>query len=194
MGMSAIGDIAQLANGGLPPNVGIGFGPAPIDGGPGQMYGGPADSPIYGQQSPFQPPSPNPTQPQQNPNIGMGFGMPPDAGMFGGKSGFGGLLPFFNNPQLPSGPGQMYGGPVGQPIINPLQGSPIGGAQQGQLSRIARPGMDQQVRSPAPMTTQAQVPQSTYGRVSNNKPQQPLYRGGLRQPPNNYRPPIGRIR
>lgn len=163
-------------------------------GGP-QMYGGPAEqpilggiagqtqdqiaNPIYGGSSPFQPPQ------------AVGGPAPIDNNMgaisSGGKGM--GMLPFIPGPMgeaAMQGIGQLTGGPAGQPILGgtPMQGgNPLAGFG----------ASNSQFMSPAPMTaqsTRASVPQSTYGRVSNNKPSQPLYRGGLRQPPNNYRPPM----
>ena len=171
MSMSAMpimGDMGQAIGGSLggnlPPNVGVGFG-MPADGGQNpvadqtqQM----ANNPIYGQQSPFQPPS-NSGQTQQNPNVGIGFGMPADGGMFGGKSGFGGMLPFFNNPQLPGGPGGQF------PITNPLQGGPLNGPQLGGGPAGQPPITNQPRQQPQP---------------------NPQYGGGLRPAPRNYRPPM----
>ena len=85
-----------------------------------------ANNPVYGQNSPFQPPMP---QPQQNPNVSVGFGPAPiDTNMSFGKN-MGSMIPpaqqpVINPQQNPlqgtpmQGPGQMVGGPVGKPIMN----------------------------------------------------------------------------
>jgi hypothetical protein len=214
MSIMPIGDMGgQFSMGGGAQMAG---GPAgqPILGSGGGIAGQTQDqiaNPIYGGNSPFQPP---PVY-DEMPNA------------FGGLGKSMGMLPFIPGPmgqagaQFLGGPGQLTGGPAGQPILggNPLAGFGASGGQlvggpvgqpilggtpmqgPGQLAGGpapisnktgplgSRPSTDNLLTG-APMTTQAQVPQSTYGRMSNNKPSQPLYRGGLRQPPNNYRPPM----
>jgi len=94
------------------------------------------------------------------------------------------------------GGGQMYGGPAGQPILGgtPMGGNPLAGFGASN-SVMAMPQSQRNLNRAMPtQQPRTQIPQSTYGRVSNNRPQQPLYRGGLRQPPNNYRPPLRGMR
>lgn len=165
------------------------------------------NNPIYGAGSPFQPPAEMTTQPMSS-FEGMDGG-----GSFG--KGMGGMIPGplgLASQQMMGGlfggGGQMYGGPAGQPILGgtPMEGGMIPGlmGQSGIMGQVG-PMIGQATQQLAnkvglpnrAMPTRAPrnpVPQSTYGRVSNNKPQQPLYRGGIRQPPNNYRPPLRGMR
>jgi hypothetical protein len=176
---------AMGGQGNLPPNVSIGYGPAPIDGGIAGQTQQQTNNPIYGQSSPFQPP---PVGMMQNftggghtgdtgmrPGVEKGFGMPPtrlqDIAQPGyddpvSSGGFGkamGSLPFLPGPmgqagaQFLGGVGQLAGGPAGQPILG---GTPMQG--RGQL--VGGP-VDKPITNPS-------------------------YQGGLRSAPRNYRPPM----
>ena len=132
-----------------------------------------ANNPVYGQQSPFQPPQPNPGLP---PNVGIGGGPAPIDGMgnMGFGKGMGGGM--FGLP-----PGVGIGLPYDMPQTPPLQGTPMQGSG-GQL-----------VGGPAgkpitnPVSNARQVP------IQQTQPQQ-RFAGGLRPAPRNYRPPVRRMR
>lgn len=97
---------------GINPNANIGFGPAPIDnagslGGIAEQTQQQANNPVYGQQSPFQPPMPNPGM---NPNVSIGGGPAPiDNGMSFGKS-------------TGSGPFEIIGNQLGNQVANQIKG------------------------------------------------------------------------
>jgi hypothetical protein len=224
MSMSAMpimGDMGQAIGGSLggnlPPNVGVGFG-MPANGGQNpvadqtqQM----ANNPIYGQQSPFQPPS-NSGQTQQNPNVGIGFGMPAD----GGKSGFGGIDWFGpkydpsmgGNQQLfdeynkqaqqdsyltfARQAGYQYGGGYQNWLKNQqntqgglLNGPQLGGGPAGQPP-ITNPLQGGPLGGPQLGGGPAGQPPITNQPRQQPQPQpNPQYGGGLRPAPRNYRPP-----
>lgn len=161
-------------------------------------------NPIYGQQSPFQPPT----------NIG---GIPAEIGSFdpmpmpgmGGKGGFGGGMmppgvriglpyePYQPNPlegTPAGGRGQLAGGPAGQPIL--------GGGQPQPVPMMRNfPGYD---FNGEPTPQPIHMMQNFTGGgvsglpVSNARqvpvPQQPVSNarmvGGLKPAPRNYRPPM----
>ena len=115
-------------------------------------------SPIYGQESPFQPPRQQPGMPAviggDDPmyNTGMSFG----------KGGFG-------------GPGQLVGGPAGQPILG---GGPNMGAPAGQLTEPYQPNPLQGTLMTIP------------GQMAGGPAGRPIVGGGLKPQPRNYRAPV----
>lgn len=131
-----------------------------------------ANNPIYGQESPFQPPRQQPGMPAViggDDPMGMNMGFGKGMGMM---------------------PGQMVGGPAGRPIFrgfpmepyqpNPLQGTPM---QQMPLPMMQPGGSVGQQQMPQPMMP----PSGSVG-------QQPRFTGGLRPAPRNYRAPVRRMR
>lgn len=169
---------AMGGQGNLPPNVSIGYGPAPIDGGIAGQTQQQANNPIYGQSSPFQPPPPvgmmqnftgggHTGDTGMRPGVEKGFGMPPnrlqdiaqpgydDPGFSSG--GFGkamGVLPFLPGPmgqagaQFLGGVGQLAGGPAGQPILG---GTPMQGRGQLAGGPAGQPIIGGNTPQPVPM-------------------------------------------
>jgi hypothetical protein len=218
MGGTLTGDVMGMGPGGFGsqnyestqatranPNLGLGFG----------MPSG--DNPVYGQQSPFQPPTnigggnaqigvptvgyPG-SAPQNGVDIGNIFsGITSEIGNsiiggIGGKGGFNG-----GNAQigLPGGP--QFGGGMIPPGISGLgqvkldaNGQPIAGSGtfNGQAPTNRLSGMQPQ----QPISSPRQVPAPANRPVFNqaNQPggvigSQQQFRGGLRPAPRNYRPP-----
>lgn len=212
--------------GGMRPGVSMGFGMPPQPeqnpnagslGGIAQQTQQQTANPIYGQNSPFQPP-PQPVPMMQNftygmepppqpmgmmqnfvggghtgdtgmrPGVEKGFGPAPiDGGSMGGKSmgggmfipdprvGFGGSVgygyddPMRSNPL--QGPGQLVGGPAGNPIfggntpqpVPMMKNFPEPAPMKTRLQDIARPGLDNTASA---------------------------FSGGLKPQPRNYRAPV----
>ena len=158
-----------------------------------------ANNPIYGQESPFQPPRQQPGMPAviggDDPmyNRGMSFG----------KGGFG-------------GPGQLAGGPAGQPILGPGQQMPLPmmqdggsvGQQQMPLPMMYNFAGGGDTGNNAPMPTgrplQGKLPGSNIPYAIGNEPitppnrgqlvggpaGRPIVGGGLKPQPRNYRAPV----
>jgi len=249
MSMSAMpimGDIGQSIGGSLGGGFGLGLpmepGQNPVADQTQQM----ANNPIYGQQSPFQP--------QQNRNVGIGFGPAPiDSGMGGGKSFGGGMLPPNFGIGLPMEPyqpnplegspiadigggglpnpiagmpnigagGQLIGGPAGKPILGPGQQMPLPmmppggsvGQQQMPLPMMPPGGSVGQQQMPVGRPLQGKLPGSNIPYTIGDEPIPPIsgarnigqiaggpvgkpitnqpqpFRGGLKPAPRNYRPP-----
>lgn len=128
-----------------------------------------AQNPIYGTDSPFQPPAPGQMDAGFNTNMGI-FGN----GMGFGK-GIGGMIP-----QQAYG---MYGN--GQPFFgsNPLQGAPANGLTT----------MSPSVGTPTP-TMPAPPTQRPIGIGMPMEPGQQQFTGGLRPAPRGYRPPMRNVK
>ena len=136
---------------------------------PGQQTQQQAQNPIYGQNSPFQPPAPP---------IGGGYG--------GGKGGFGSI-------------GQVYpggGGAGGPPLAIPGQdptGFPgqvyPGGMQQ--MIDAQTNFLNNKIGSPGTINGVPYHPLSPPQPITAQTQQQ--FQGGLKPPPRNYRPPTAPI-
>jgi hypothetical protein len=187
----------------LGPNVGFGAG-LPMQSGQNpvaeqtqQM----ANNPIYGQESPFQPPRQQPGMPAViggDDPMGMNMG-----GLMGGKGGFG-------------GPGQLVGGPAGQPILGPGQRMPepmmppggsvgqqpiplpmmynfVGGGDTGNNApmQTGRPLQGTLPGSNIPYTIANEpITPPNRGQLVGGPAGQPIMGGGLKPQPRNYRAPM----
>lgn len=164
---------------------------------PGQQTQQQAQNPIYGQNSPFQPPAPP---------VGGG-------GFFGGKGGFGNIgqvypggggaggPPMATPGQDPTGfPGQVYPGGMQQMIdaqtnfLNNKIGSPgtINGVPYHPLSP------PQPIPGGPGTINGVPVPRSGLGYLGPimqpiTAQTQQQFQGGLRPPPRNYRPPTAAV-
>lgn len=180
----------------LGPNVGFGVGlPA-------------ADNPVYGQQSPFQPPPPMAQGPDSfesiptdtgNMSFGGGkmgqiaqgldltptFGVNP-GGMSQAAPRVGGLIGNVLGSALDTGRGQ-----IGAPVFDPITGqtSRIPGMAMANAFTGNVPGNRNIVQRPSLATTPG------YGnRPATLAPRPTVFRGGLRPAPRNYRPPMRGMR